>query len=161
MTEERAETLAERIKASRKTLRYEERAFCPADGRLVAAVVIFEGERCLWFIGGRAGSHQQMLEELQLNIDDARADIEDMERRGVSRDLQESHRTALQNFERIKAQWEREGWPAWAPGMAWRLGDNAALRPGHPTPCPGCRRDVFVTRNAEGALVVVPKADMR
>ena len=49
--------LGQRIRSQRKMFRYLARAFCPTDGRLVAAAVAFEGEAHIWTTGGRSASN--------------------------------------------------------------------------------------------------------
>ena len=74
---ERPETIAARIKAAPKgAVRHIRRAYCPRDGRLVAATVVFEGHSYLWLVGGRSGSNLTMIAEWDQSISDARAAYE-------------------------------------------------------------------------------------
>lgn len=54
----------ERIKAERARLRFEERFYCLRDGRLLAGIVPYEGERYLWIAGGRDGHGRSLAGEV-------------------------------------------------------------------------------------------------
>lgn len=57
--------MARTISEQRKTLRFAARAFCPDDGRLVAAIVYAaDGAKWVWTPGGRTGSHRDLLEDI-------------------------------------------------------------------------------------------------
>ena len=156
--------VGERITAARKTLRYEQRFYCPHDGRMVAAVVPFEGERYLWLVGGRDEHAQTVLADLFEALTDHR-DNEDLHRSQASTpdEYDRHHRTLLDAYREVSEAGHSE-----IPTCAYRLADDyyqraALLRAAgydfeplpHYAPCPRCHRSV-VLRVTPGGVTQDP-----
>lgn len=137
--------VAQRIAGNRKAYRRLSEAWCPTCSKLVAAVVVLDGESWLWLVGGRSGSHAEMLAEFTRNLRDAEHDVRRARDLGLP-DAESNAQAAMDEFTRLLAEIREGRYPAWTPGMAWSVA--YALRLGHwqdAAACRGCRRDVWVT----------------
>lgn len=140
--------IARTISEQRKTLRYADRAFCPSDGRLVAAIVCVDGAKWVWTPGGRRGSHRDLLLKgiggMARDIAGAQPQIGDATAnrlRAIARDqLAEAIRT------HARAETPPKAWPLAEITLEWSS----------ETPCPGCSRQMRIEVDAAGALLVQP-----
>lgn len=154
-----------RIAEVRKSVRFEKRFYCPHDGRMVAAVVPFEGERYLWIVGGRDEHAQALLGELFQALAEHREN-EDLNRKyGSTPDEHEKiHQRLLDAYRSVS----QDGHTVTSP-TAYRLADEfykgeAALREAgydmgplpHPAPCPRCHRSVILRVTPDGVTQDAP-----
>ncbi len=148
---------ARRIAVAGKALRRISEGWCPRCGKLVAAVVAFDGELWLWTVGGRAGSHASMVAEFERSLDDARAGLAEAEERG-SPDLQALSREGVNEFERLLREIHAGRYPAFVPGLARRLTDLHLDKWEYDdvAPCRGCRRDVTLRVLRAQEIIVTP-----
>lgn len=141
---------AARIQAAGKAARREHQAWHGTCPKCVAAVVAFEGERWLWVVGGRAGSHDDLVAEFELSLSEAEATLEQYRSRGVD---QKDALSARDAFASMLDEIRQNGYPAVAPGWAHRVADlqlpHTAL-----IPCRSCRRDVVLTVDVDLSLAI-------
>lgn len=155
-----AYAMGERIAADRRSLRALRRAFCPKDGRLIAAVYAVDGVEWLWLAGGRAGSHAEFVKEFERSRDDAQADLNRARARGDA-DWEARALDAVRGFTDLLDEIVQNHYPAAVPPTAYRVDDLrskiSTLGPwSTDAVCPGCRRNLRVTIDGGGVLSAGP-----
>ena len=126
-----------------KRLPIEQRFRCQNDYRMVAAIVWFKGERCLWIAGG-VDERERMLV--------AEADAAAVER---------PHWPAWGDFWRRKATERRavggEMHHRWAEALPPPKGNRIELQ----APCPRCHRSVTLVADDDGSVAATRADPMR
>lgn len=129
-----------------RSVRAEDRSYCHACGKLVAAIVVISGRRWLYTVGGRIGSHGQNVDTLHGEVRQWQAREEDAESRG-DHWLAERHREAVaereRELERVAAAGERR-----VMGRNVVPLDVVTTADFTEAPCRGCRRYVPITMDA-------------
>lgn len=124
----------------RKKVRYLSRVFCPIDQRMVAAIVIYRGERIAWTVGaGRVASHGALLAEfLELEHDY----VTDMNSADLDRDPDRKAELSelFEGLQQSIAEIREHRYPMVDEGIARPLSHYAAARePLLRARCPGCK----------------------
>lgn len=145
------------IADDRKSVRFEKRFYCPRDGRLVAGVVSFAGDRYLWIVGGRDEHAQSLVADLREQLADYRAN-EAMFRRSDIADRYDGLVAGLvEECERLEA----EGFSN-VETVAYRLADDLYASVAHAgqdplphfAPCPRCHRPTTLLVTPDGVVQI-------
>ena len=151
--------VAESIAAQRPQLRTISEGWCPTCTKLVAAVVVYNGEAWLYEVGGRSGSHAEMVTEFETSLRDAEADEARYAQLGRS-DLVEIAADVAVEFRRLLEEIRENRWPGWTPAMARPVSQFqlSALGPMETiAACRGCRRDMALRLSPNLALTIAPR----